>query len=72
MLHAILGELPISSGNIDVAGRIAYSSQEPWVFSGTIRQNILFGQPYNEKRYNEVLKGNFLQFLLAKIFFLCK
>nr|XP_045582319.1 ATP-binding cassette sub-family C member 4-like isoform X3 [Procambarus clarkii] len=56
LLQAILGELPIKAGSISIRGRVAYASQEPWVFSGTVRQNILFGQPYDVKRYNEVIK----------------
>ncbi|XP_042212324.1 ATP-binding cassette sub-family C member 4-like isoform X2 [Homarus americanus] len=56
LLHAILGELPAKGGSISIRGRVAYASQEPWVFSGTVRQNILFGQRYDEKRYNEVIK----------------
>ncbi|XP_069987945.1 ATP-binding cassette sub-family C member 4 isoform X1 [Penaeus vannamei] len=56
LLHAVLGELPAKSGFISVRGKVAYASQEPWVFSGTVKQNILFGQPYNEKKYNEVIK----------------
>ncbi|XP_071552963.1 ATP-binding cassette sub-family C member 4-like isoform X4 [Panulirus ornatus] len=56
LLNAILGELPAKRGSISVRGKLAYASQEPWVFSGTVRQNILFGQPYDEKRYNEVIK----------------
>jgi ATP-binding cassette subfamily C (CFTR/MRP) protein 4 len=56
LIQAILGELPIESGNIDVKGDISYASQEPWLFSGTIRQNILFGQPMDKARYKKVIK----------------
>lgn len=56
LLQVILGELPLSNGSIAVGGDIAYSSQEPWLFVGTVRQNILFGQPYNAERYKEVIK----------------
>lgn len=55
LLQAILGELPIESGAITVNGTLSYASQEPWVFAGTIRQNILFGQEYDAKRYAAVV-----------------
>ncbi|OXA51509.1 Multidrug resistance-associated protein 4 [Folsomia candida] len=55
LLQAILGELPIFSGAITVKGRIGYASQEAWVFSGTVRENILFGQKYNATWYQTVV-----------------
>uniref|UniRef100_A0A8D0H493 Multidrug resistance-associated protein 4 n=1 Tax=Sphenodon punctatus TaxID=8508 RepID=A0A8D0H493_SPHPU len=56
LLSAILGELPQHKGLINVKGRIAYVSQQPWVFSGTIRSNILFGKEYVKEKYEKVLK----------------
>ncbi|KAG8235220.1 hypothetical protein J437_LFUL015912 [Ladona fulva] len=56
LLHAILHELPLMSGSIKVGGRVSYASQEPWMFAGTVRQNILFGQEYDKTRYNHVVK----------------
>ena len=56
LLRALLGELPPSQGKVSVHGRIAYVSQQPWVFPGTVRSNILFGKKYEEKRYEEVMK----------------
>ncbi len=51
LISCLLGELPNKSGHITIDGRIAYASQEPWVFSGSVRQNILFGKLYDETRY---------------------
>lgn len=54
---AILGELPLSKGAITVKGKIGYASQQAWIFNGSLRQNILFGQEYEKKRYEEVLSA---------------
>ncbi len=53
---AALGELPAQNGTVDVKGRISYASQEPWVFNGSLKYNITFGQEFNEEKYKEVLK----------------
>lgn len=55
-LAAILGELPIVSGKITVQGKIAYIPQSPWLFPGTIRQNIVFGREYNQEWYISVME----------------
>ncbi|CRL03642.1 CLUMA_CG016458, isoform A [Clunio marinus] len=56
LIQAILGELPIEGGDIQVNGVISYASQEPWLFSGSVRQNILFGESYQKDRYKAVIK----------------
>ncbi|XP_017022451.2 probable multidrug resistance-associated protein lethal(2)03659 [Drosophila kikkawai] len=56
LIQAILGELSAESGEIKVNGTMSYASQEPWLFSGTIRENILFGQPMERKRYAKVVR----------------
>lgn len=30
-------------------------AQQPWLLNATIRDNILFGEPYRPKRYNKIL-----------------
>jgi len=56
-LHTLIGELPTSSGEISITGNTSYASQEPWIFAGNLRQNILFGQPFDEKRYADTIKA---------------
>ncbi|XP_027849264.2 probable multidrug resistance-associated protein lethal(2)03659 isoform X1 [Aphis gossypii] len=55
LIQAILQELPLSGGSISVRGIVSYASQEPWLFPGSIKQNIIFGSPMNKDRYNKVI-----------------
>ena len=57
LLQAILRELPIESGSLICRGTLSFANQEPWVFSGSIRQNILFGQELDKDRYEHVVKA---------------
>ena len=56
LLTATLGELPLHRGSISYHGKVSYVPQIPWVFSGTIRENILFGLPFNEERLQKVIR----------------
>jgi len=69
LLQAILQELPLSEGNIFVCGTVSYASQEPWLFSGSVRQNILFDSPMDYERYNQV---NAFQIIYKKSLYLIK
>lgn len=53
----ILGELVPLQGSCKVSGKVAYASQEPWIFSGTVRQNIICGLDYEAERYNRVIEA---------------
>jgi len=50
--------LPLIEGNISVRGIVSYASQEPWLFAGSIQQNILFGSPMDKERYKQVKIAN--------------
>ena len=53
---AILGELPAESGTVNTVGKVAYVSQEAWIFNGSLKNNITFGQEYDEKKYKRVIE----------------
>ena len=58
LLSAIAGEISADiCGTIILQGTLAYVPQTAWIFSGTIRENILFGQPYDEQKYNRVIEA---------------
>lgn len=57
LLQVVLRELHVSSGIISINGSLSYASQEPWIFAGNLRQNILVGRKYDEGRYREVIKA---------------
>ncbi|KAG9310797.1 hypothetical protein JVU11DRAFT_8649 [Chiua virens] len=68
LLLALLGEMTITEGklimsknpsNIDEYGNmrtISYAAQSPWLRHQSIKDNVLFGYPYDEERYNAVVE----------------
>ncbi|XP_043382192.1 ATP-binding cassette sub-family C member 12 isoform X5 [Chelonia mydas] len=52
VISAILGQMYLYDGTVGVDGTLAYVSQQAWIFHETVRRNILFGEEYNEERYN--------------------
>jgi len=52
----ILGEVPVKEGLMTTNGRVSYSPQEPWIFSDTVKENILFGENINAERYEKVIE----------------
>ena len=57
LLSAIAGEISEVSGTITFKCSFVYVPQTAWIFSGTIRENILFGQPFDETKYNRVVEA---------------
>ncbi|GBG77942.1 hypothetical protein CBR_g25873 [Chara braunii] len=57
LLNAILGEMTCTAGCVVVRGKLSYLPQAPWIQSGTLRENILFGSPYLPSRYANVLEA---------------
>jgi ABC-type multidrug transport system fused ATPase/permease subunit len=58
LLAGILGECKRKCGKVvfhEDHTTIAYVSQSSWIQNATVKDNILFGQPYDEDRYNAVL-----------------
>ncbi|KAJ7123089.1 multidrug resistance-associated ABC transporter [Mycena epipterygia] len=68
LLLALMGEMTLLPGEriimsktptVDEFGNthgIAYASQSPWLRHQSIKDNILFGDPFDEARYNETIE----------------
>ena len=57
LLATIAGEGTSTKLAISCRGTIIYVPQIAWLFSGTIRENILFGEPYEESKYSRVIQA---------------
>ncbi|KAG8689189.1 hypothetical protein FRC11_003875, partial [Ceratobasidium sp. 423] len=58
LLMALLGEMTQISGEMYLpkTGGISFAAQSSWLEHKSIKDNILFGTPYDEERYNLVLE----------------
>nr|XP_027123792.1 ABC transporter C family member 3-like [Coffea arabica] len=57
LLSCILGEIPKLSGIVKLCGTKAYVAQSPWIQSGKIEENILFGKEMEREKYDRVLEA---------------
>ncbi|GAB1862709.1 Sodium leak channel non-selective protein [Camponotus japonicus] len=51
LLLAALGQLRMTKGHILREGTCAYVSQQAWIVNGTFKENVLFGEEFDAKRY---------------------
>ena len=51
LLALIMRELLIQRGDLQTRGKMWYVEQEPYILSETIKQNILFGSPFDEQKF---------------------
>ncbi|XP_044275918.1 ATP-binding cassette sub-family C member 3 isoform X4 [Varanus komodoensis] len=57
LVSALLGEMEKLHGEVAVKGSVAYVPQIAWIQNATLKDNILFGQPYTEKKYQTVIEA---------------
>ncbi|KAG1879712.1 ABC protein [Suillus subluteus] len=56
LLQGLIGEMRKVSGHVSFGGRIGYCPQTTWIQNATLRDNITFGQRFEEDRYWRVVK----------------
>ncbi|KAM9715837.1 ATP-binding cassette sub-family C member 3 isoform 4-T4 [Menidia menidia] len=57
LISALLGEMEKLEGEVSIRGSVAYVPQQAWIQNATLRDNILFGNTYNEQKYRCVLEA---------------
>nr|XP_057915142.1 canalicular multispecific organic anion transporter 1 isoform X1 [Doryrhamphus excisus]XP_057915143.1 canalicular multispecific organic anion transporter 1 isoform X1 [Doryrhamphus excisus] len=57
LMSAILGEMHSTKGFINIQGSLAFVPQQAWIQNATLRDNIMFGSPHEEKRLQEVIQA---------------
>ena len=57
LLYSIMEENHKVGGDLKLQGSIAYVVQEPFIFSGTVQENITFGLTYGESRFTRVIEA---------------
>ena len=60
LLSLVLGELTITAGTLirdSGSGKMAVVPQTPWILNETLRENVLFGEPFDESKYYQVLRA---------------
>ncbi|KAG8950683.1 hypothetical protein FRC04_007308 [Tulasnella sp. 424] len=66
LLQGLIGveraaEMRSTAGKVTFGGKVAYCPQMAWIQSNSIRDNILFGLPFDEKRYWSAVKASELE-----------
>ncbi|KAF9428224.1 hypothetical protein BGZ94_003045, partial [Podila epigama] len=55
LLSALIGDMFRVQGVAKVWGSIAYVPQQAWIINASIRDNIVFGKPFDQERYDHIL-----------------
>jgi ATP-binding cassette, subfamily C (CFTR/MRP), member 1 len=55
LVNAMLGEMNVLNGQAKLCGSAAYAPQQAWIFNATVRENIVFGNDFDEQLYNTAI-----------------
>ena len=55
-LASIMHELEVIEGEVKTNGNKAYVEQEPFIISGTVKENILFGNDFDQELFKQTIR----------------
>ena len=62
--HALIGDMKFDEDRkpeLNIQGEVSYVPQKPWILNGTVKDNIIFNEDFDEKRYQEAIKYSCLE-----------
>ncbi|KAI5287508.1 hypothetical protein KEM52_001561, partial [Ascosphaera acerosa] len=57
LLAALAGEMRLTDGTARMNASRAYCPQYAWIQNATVRENILFGKPFDQEKYDAVIEA---------------
>lgn len=68
LLSAIMGEIGLKKGSVyRGSDDVAYHCQQPWILNATLKENILFGLPFEEERFENAIDAACLHADIASL-----
>ena len=55
LLAALAGDMRMTEGKLKIGASRAFCPQYAWIQNSSLKDNVLFGKPYDPKWYNEVI-----------------
>ncbi|KAG0261888.1 hypothetical protein DFQ27_002716 [Actinomortierella ambigua] len=55
LLSSMIGDTYCRQGTVAVYGRMAYVPQQAWIVNATLKDNILFGNAFDQAKYDHIL-----------------
>lgn len=56
LLAGILGEMKRTAGKVQISGSVGFCPQQAWIQNATLKDNVLFGLPFNAPKYEDAVK----------------
>jgi ATP-binding cassette, subfamily C (CFTR/MRP), member 1 len=56
LLAAVVGEMRRTKGLVKLGGSVGFCPQIPWIQNDTLKNNILFGEAFDQVKYDQVIR----------------
>ncbi|TPX54113.1 hypothetical protein PhCBS80983_g06048 [Powellomyces hirtus] len=57
VIASLLGEMYKTKGDVRIRGNMSYVPQNAWIMNASLKENIIFGKPFEPAFYDEVIRA---------------